>query len=99
MAHHRKVQNPMNGELKVPPALMREYHQFDGMPVSVNCGSGGFAPSSVYLPAPIRPTTAALPTDYMFTSLVPPDLRFQLTHLRYSDDTLVYELVVPRIVD
>lgn len=89
----------MNGELKVPGALMQEYHQFDGAPITVQCGSEGFAPSSVYLPSPIRPITAALPTDCLFMSLVTPDLRFQLTHLRYSDETLVYELVAPRIVD
>lgn len=98
----------MNGELKVPGHLMQEFHQFDGMPVSVQTGASGFAPPSLYLPVPhSRQRERAWEIyfggyvdsmDEAFARQVQ-ELRFQLTHMRMADDTLVYELVVPRIVD
>jgi hypothetical protein len=98
----------VKAELKVPGALMQDFHQFDGRPVEVGVGAQGFAPPTLYIPVPLdmRKTRAwnlyfGGYMDSMESSLrfVAQDMQFRLTHMREYDDTLVYELIVPRIVD
>lgn len=98
----------MKGELKVPGPLMPAYHQFDGMAVEVQTGTGGFAPPTLRFP--VMPDLRHTRAEALYYGgwadsvqgslfLARQDLEFRLTHMREYDDTLVYELQLPRIVD
>lgn len=83
----------MKGELKVPGALMQEYHQFDGRPIEVRMGPQGFAVEVICIARPVDPWNAYFLTpDIETLKPPPPPLQFRLTHMREYDDTLVYEL-------
>lgn len=98
----------MRGELKVPGVLMQEFHQFDGRDITVNTEYTGFAPPNLYFPVPpdlqkVRAWNLYFRgyMDSMESSLkfVAQEIQFKLIHMREYDDTLVYEMVIPRIVD
>lgn len=86
----------MRAELRVPPDLMQEYFRFDGMGVTVETNSSGFAPPTLYMPQRARQKW----DDYFgggdpLMSHTAEKLTFELMHLRFRDQTLIYELRKP----